>query len=75
MTKKYDKLVTNALGRIVPEVINGQVAVPFMGIGKYKPAGHRYGPAISSCADYPADGNKLVASLRDALELCSKRSQ
>jgi citrate lyase subunit alpha/citrate CoA-transferase len=70
MTKKYDKLVTNALGRIVPEVINGQVAVPFMGIGKYKPAGHRYGPAISSCADYPADGNKLVASLRDALELC-----
>jgi len=67
MMKKYDKLVTNAAGRIVPEEINGQVAVPYQGIGKYKPDGHKFGQAISSCADYPADGNKLVPTLREAL--------
>ncbi len=70
MTKKYDKLVTNAAGRLVPTVINGQGAIPFMGVGQFKPIGHRYGPAISSCADYPDDGNKLVPTLRDALEMC-----
>ncbi|MFA5814975.1 MAG: citrate lyase subunit alpha [Bacteroidales bacterium] len=67
MIKKYDKLVTNAAGRIVPTEINGQAAVPYLGIGKYKPDGRKFAPAISSCADYPADGNKLVPSLRDAL--------
>ncbi len=73
MTKKYDKLVTNAAGRVVPEIINGQPAVPFMGVGKYKPTGHTYGPVISSCADYPPDGNKLLTSLREALEMCGLR--
>jgi len=67
MIKKYDKLVTNAAGRIVPTEINGQAAVPYLGIGKHKPTGQRFGPAISTCADYPEDGNKLVPSLRDAL--------
>jgi citrate lyase subunit alpha / citrate CoA-transferase len=67
MIKKYDNLVTNAAGRIVPTEINGKATVPYMGIGKYKPNARKYGPAISSCADYPADGNKLVLSLRDAL--------
>jgi len=38
-----------------------------MGVGKYKPTGRKYGPPIPSCADYPADGNKLVGSLREAL--------
>lgn len=68
MIKKYDKLVTNAGGRIVPTWINGQAAVPYMGVGKHKPEGHKYAPLISSCADYPEDGNKLVSSLREALE-------
>ena len=31
---KYDKLVTNAAGRIVPTIINGQPAVPYMGVGR-----------------------------------------
>lgn len=67
MTKKYDNLVTNAAGRLVPTVINGQEAVPFQGVGKYKPDGSKFAPAISSCADFPEDGNKLVPSLREAL--------
>lgn len=70
MIKKYDKLVTNAAGRIVPAEINGQAAIPYMGIGKYRPDGCKFGPRISSCADFPEDGNKLMPSLRDALIKC-----
>ncbi len=70
MIKKYDNLVTNAAGRRVPATINGQAAVPYMGVGKYKPDGYRYAPKISSSADYPADGNKQVVSLREALVQC-----
>lgn len=67
MIQKYDKLVTNAAGRVVPTEINGQTAVPYLGIGKYKPEGRKFSQVISSCADYPSDGNKLLPSLRDAL--------
>jgi len=65
--KKYDKLVKNAVGRMVPTIINGEEHVPFMGVGKYKPSGRKHAPYIASCSDYPDDGNKQVASLKDAL--------
>lgn len=65
--KKYDKVVENAVGRDVPTIINGEEHTPFMGVGKFKPTGRRYGPKLSSCADYPDDGNKVVTDLRDAL--------
>ncbi|HRW63383.1 MAG TPA: citrate lyase subunit alpha [Bacteroidales bacterium] len=67
MSEKYSGLVKNALGRFVPTVVNGQKQVPYMGIGKYKPEGIKYGPKIKSCADFPEDGNKQVASLKEAL--------
>ncbi|NQV03168.1 MAG: citrate lyase subunit alpha, partial [Bacteroidia bacterium] len=67
---KYDKLVTNAAGRVVPTIVNGKPAVPFMGIGKYKPAGRKTAPPIVSSADYPTDGNKVVATLKEALIKC-----
>jgi citrate lyase subunit alpha / citrate CoA-transferase len=67
---KYDKLVTNALGRKVPTIINGMPAVPYMGVGNYKPTGRKAAPPIASCADYPDDGNKTVPSLREALQRC-----
>ncbi len=59
--------VKNALGRLVPTEVNGVSQIPFMGVGKYKPTGRKYAPLISSCADYPADGNKTIHSLKDAL--------
>jgi len=65
--KKYDNLVVNAAGRLVPAIINGKEAIPFMGVGKYKPTGRKYAPPISSCADFPADGNKIVPTLKEAL--------
>jgi len=65
--KKYDKIVTNAAGKKVPTVMNGEQHTPYMGVGKFKPTGRRYGPKLSTCADYPSDGNKVIANLREAL--------
>ena len=62
------KLIKNAANRLVPNVINGEEQIPFMGIGKYKPAGRIFNPKISSCADYPDDGNKIVKNLKEALK-------
>jgi len=52
---------------MVPTIINGEEHIPFKGVGKHRPTGRRYGPKIASCADYPDDGNKEVASLKEAL--------
>ena len=60
----------NAAGRIVPVEINGNEAVPFRGIGKYRPEGRKHSPAIPTCIDYPEDGNKVVSSLEQALLKC-----
>ncbi len=62
-----EKFVKNALGRMIPVEVNGRLQTPYMGIGKYKPTGHKYAPQIASCADFPADGNKTVSSIKDAL--------
>ncbi|MFO7938251.1 MAG: citrate lyase subunit alpha [Bacteroidales bacterium] len=64
------KLVKNAVGRMVPTEINGQKVVPFQGSGNHKPSGRKYGPPIPSCTDFPEDGNKVLESLREALERC-----
>lgn len=64
---KYDKLIKNAAGRMVPTVVNGMEQIPYLGVGKYKPAAKKHAPKIASCADYPADGNKTVPKLKDAL--------
>ena len=61
------ELVKNAVGRLVPTEINGEKAVPFMGVGKYKPEGYRHAPKLTTNADFPADGNKQVASIKEAL--------
>ncbi|MBP6978900.1 MAG: citrate lyase subunit alpha [Bacteroidales bacterium] len=68
--KKYDHLVTNAAGRVVPTIVNSKPQIPFMGVGKFKPTGTKAAPPIATCADYPPDGNKLVPTLRDALIQC-----
>ncbi len=65
--KKYDKLVKNEAGRIVPEEINGEKHIPFKGVGKHIPEGRKHAPRISTCANYPSDGNKLIPNLKEAL--------
>lgn len=61
------KLNKNAVGRLIPEKINGQTQVPFKGVGKYAPDSKKHAPKIASCNDYPSDGNKKTASLKEAL--------
>jgi citrate lyase subunit alpha/citrate CoA-transferase len=65
--KKYVKLVVNALSRAVPSEVNGKAVVPYKGIGKHRPDGNKFAPRISSCIDFPDDGNKLVSSLKESL--------
>ncbi|MCE1187761.1 MAG: citrate lyase subunit alpha [Ignavibacteria bacterium] len=61
------KMVKNAAGRLVPEVVNNQKQVPYKGINKYRPKGVKHRPAVRSCMDYPFDGNKCVESIKAAL--------
>jgi citrate lyase subunit alpha/citrate CoA-transferase len=61
-------LIKNAASRLVPGKVNGIEQVPFLGIGKHIPGGRKYAPFISSNANYPADGNKIIPSLIDALK-------
>ncbi len=58
----------NAAGRLVPTEVNGEKQIPFMGVGKFRPTGRKAAPPIRTCADYPADGNKVVKNLREALK-------
>ena len=66
--KKYNNIVLNAAGRRVPTEVNGRAEVPYQGIGKFRPQGRKFAPRISSCADFPADGNKIVGSLKESLQ-------
>jgi citrate lyase subunit alpha/citrate CoA-transferase len=61
-------LVENAAGRLVPTVVNGKEQVPFAGVAKHRPSGARAAPSLASCADFPADGNKVVKDLKTALK-------
>ncbi len=61
------KLVKNAAGRLVPVEINGQTAIPFQGVGQYRPEGRKRGTLIRSAADYPGNGDKTVGSIKEAL--------
>ena len=64
------KYIINAAGREVVTELNGEKAIPYMGVGKYKPDTRKYAPPVASCADYPADGNKKVSSIIEALKKC-----
>ncbi|MCF7825998.1 MAG: citrate lyase subunit alpha [Candidatus Marinimicrobia bacterium] len=68
MNKKYE-MVKNAAGRMVPTEVNGKAQVPYQGVNGYRPVGHKAAPPIASCSDYPMDGNKVVGSIKEALQL------
>lgn len=61
------KLIKNAVGRMVPTEINGEDAIPYMGVGKFIPNKRKYNSKIATNANYPADGNKKVKDLKEAL--------
>jgi citrate lyase subunit alpha/citrate CoA-transferase len=61
-------LTKNTASRFVPSHVNGIPQIPFIGVGKYIPDGRKHAPAITSNANYPKDGNKIVSSLTMALK-------
>ena len=67
------RLVENAAGRMVPTEVNGRDTTPFQGVGKLIPDGRKVAPPIATCASYPADGNKLVADIKEALKASGLR--
>ncbi|MFH0882534.1 MAG: citrate lyase subunit alpha [bacterium] len=73
MATKRPSHVRNAAGRMVPTVVNGKPQEPFKGIGRYIPKGTKYAPPISTCADYPEDGNKVVATMQKDLSVDMRR--
>jgi len=68
------ELVKNAVGRMVPTVVNGREQTPYLGVGKYQPKGCKAAPPIASTKDYPASGNKVVKDLRAAFESVGLKS-
>jgi citrate lyase subunit alpha/citrate CoA-transferase len=42
-------------------------------VGDFEPKGNKHAPTKRSCKDYPADGDKRVRSLEEALERCGLR--
>ena len=67
------ELVANAVGRMIPETVNGRLQVPYMGIGKYRPLGGKASSPIQTAADYPANSDKRVPDLESALRKCGLR--
>jgi len=62
------KWIENAAGRLIPAEVNGEEVIPFQGIGKYHVKGKKHAPYIPSFPDFPKDGNKVVGSLKEALQ-------
>jgi citrate lyase subunit alpha/citrate CoA-transferase len=65
--RKFNKLVVNSIGKLVPSEVNGKLEIPFKGVGKYIPENRIYGAPIPSCANFPSDGNKCIESLKESL--------
>jgi citrate lyase subunit alpha/citrate CoA-transferase len=61
-------MITNKAKRRVPREVNGLETIPFQGVDGYQPTGKKAAPRIASCTNYPKDGDKLVPSLKQALQ-------
>jgi citrate lyase subunit alpha/citrate CoA-transferase len=71
---KSASFVRNGAGRLVPRAVNGRKQVPFSEAAGIRPRGRTAGVPIRSCADFPADGNKVVKSLKEALHRAGLRN-
>ena len=72
-TLTASELVTNAIGRCVPTLVNGREQTPYAGIDSHRPTGNKFGPPIRTSSDYPRNGDKRVPDLETALRLCGLR--
>jgi len=63
-----NEVARNAVDREVPTVVNGRPQIPYQGVGGHRPEGVQAAPPIRTAADFPADGDKRVAGLREIFE-------
>ena len=61
------KMIPNALGRLVPDEIDGKKLKPFQGAHATHGGGRKVGPPIRATVDYK---NKMKASLDEAIDAC-----
>ncbi len=66
------KFIKNALGRDIPQEVNGKKIFPFKGIGQHKPQGNKTGPPIPAGAEYR--DSKVLDSLDAALDRLNLRN-
>jgi len=66
-------LITNAIGRRVPSLVNGREQLSYLGVDGHRPTGRKTGAPIRSNSDYPTNGDKRVTDLETALRLCGLR--
>ena len=71
---KRFSFVKNAAGRLIPRTVNGLPQIPFARVEGIPPKGRKAAPPIRSCAEFPADGNKLVGSMKEALRRAGLRN-
>src|SRR5579871_6620938 len=57
----------------VPEIVNGKVQTPYMGVGQCRPQTRKASPPVRSAADYTANGDKRLPNLETALRQCGLR--
>lgn len=57
----------------MPTEVNGTPAVPYQGVGGFRPEGRKASTPIRSAGDYPADGDKRVGSIKEALQKAGLR--
>ncbi|HYL81570.1 MAG TPA: citrate lyase subunit alpha, partial [Candidatus Acidoferrum sp.] len=50
--------------------MNGKKQAPYRGVHGHRPVGRKAAPPIPTASDYPANGDKRVPSLLEALEAC-----
>ena len=74
MKSPKTSFMVNAAGRAVPRRVNGTVQVPFSAVEGKHPGGRTSGRPVRSCSEFPADGNKLVKSLKEALRRAGARN-
>jgi citrate lyase subunit alpha / citrate CoA-transferase len=72
MAQKVE-LALNAVGRMVPTMVNGRPQIPYIGVAKYQPRGRKAAPPVRTAASYPENGNKIVPDLQAALRACGIR--
>ncbi|MCP4548188.1 MAG: citrate lyase subunit alpha [bacterium] len=68
------KMVKNAAGRMVPTEVNAVPQTPYKGVGQFQPQGRKTAPSVAQCGDFPADGDKRVATLKEALRKAGLKS-